>query len=136
MISIEQMEFKNYLISHNYKKYITLYTIFIIILTIFITIIAFKYKYKEVEEYISKNINNNITFEIDNKTLLKIDKYKMKIENEIVDYKIINIEQDLEKTKVTIKPEKIVCDSTYCKVTLSRKLTIENLIKEKIRGEI
>ena len=69
-------------------------------------IFSLKYKYNIKEEYLSKNNNYYLTFEIDNNKITKLDKYKLIINKEEINYKITNIEQGLNKSKVTILPEK------------------------------
>lgn len=134
MISMEKIEFKNYLISHNYKRYINIYTISLIIISIILLLFSITYKYDIKEEFLSKNNNFYLSFEIENNKITKLDKYKLVINNEEINYKITNIEQGINKSKITILPEKYKCDSTYCKISLIRNhMTLKKEITEKIK---
>ncbi len=137
MTSIEQVSLKNYLVTHNYKKIINAYIIFAVITTIILLLISIKYKYETNEEYLSKRNKNQLLFEIDNDKIKNLDKYELKINDENINYELINIEQGINKSIITIQPEKQKCDSTYCKIILIRKeMTLKKAITEKIKEMI
>ena len=137
MTSIDQLNLKNYLVTHNYKRYIKIYTLIMLITSILLLIISCKYKYDIKEEYLAKKLNTQVSFEIDNNKIMKIEKYNLIINDEELEYKIINVEQGIEKSIITIQPEKQRCDSNFCKIILTRKnITLKNEIIERIKEMI